>query len=318
MDKQLNLPINEPRWTRRMQQLLSTKLEQVERKTQTWIPSALQSKKRKPTKIHTTCGQHDMLNEKAYYHSISSLPQEQDKKAYPDESNSHCSASVSSDHEKDIVPLHQFLRYSMNRSEQRKFQRRRVLQPFKPVYEVEWQKNQWLQFDNQTNSQIERLKQEGFTKIAIRKDKILKRHVSYVNPKDMDVLLELSLKQPHQVTSKLHQPQVISCHQPNVFTIRRAQWWRKVVSGEACLPNWVDQDLCCDQVIMDADSVMAAMTNYSRTSLTSLHPKQTDAPIISQKSSLSQLRTPSNSWKFKSLKYSEPHMINSQPVSLCA
>ena len=187
MDKQLNLPINEPRWTRRMQQLLSTKLEQVERKTQTWIPSALQSKKRKPTKIHTTCGQHDMLNEKAYYHSISSLPQEQDKKAYPDESNSHCSASVSSDHEKDIVPLHQFLRYSMNRSEQRKFQRRRVLQPFKPVYEVEWQKNQWLQFDNQTNSQIERLKQEGFTKIAIRKDKILKRHVSYVNPKDMDV-----------------------------------------------------------------------------------------------------------------------------------
>ncbi|KAI8376948.1 hypothetical protein BD560DRAFT_391241 [Blakeslea trispora] len=320
MEKQLNLPIDESRWTRRMQQLWSAKLEQAEKKSKEWIPSVLKNKKRKLAKIHTTCGQHNSFEEKLH-NQLVVIPQQEQKKSYLDESSSHCSASISSNHEKDIVPLHQFLRYSINNSERRKFQRRRIFQPFKPIYEVEWQKNQWLQFDHQTSDQIEHLKQEGFAKIVIRKDKTLKRHIRYANPKDMDVLLELSIKASEQVMSSSDQPEVITCHQPNVFSIRRTRWWQTTTSGEACLPSWIDQDLCCDQMMMDANSVMAAMTNYSRTSLASSHQfKQIDTPMISQKPSLSHLRTvqQDDSWGFKSLKYSEPHVIDSQPIPLCA
>ncbi|KAI8062363.1 uncharacterized protein B0P05DRAFT_447962, partial [Gilbertella persicaria] len=224
------------------------------------------------------------------------------------------SASISDHHEKDIVPLHQFLRYSLSCSDQRKFQRRRITQPFKPIYEVEWQKNQWLQLDKTTNKQIEHLRRQGFTKIVVRKDKTVKKHIKYDNPNEIDVLLELSLYNLEDDFSKIlyDQPELITCHQPNYFTLRRTRWWHTYKSGEARLPNWIDQDLCCGRVIMDAHSVMAAMTNYSRSSVSSFHhPRLPDTPLLSQKSSLSQLR-PQNqddSWRFKSLQYSEPHIL---------
>ncbi|KAL9554746.1 hypothetical protein MBANPS3_002661 [Mucor bainieri] len=230
-----------------------------------------------------------------------------------------------------IVPLRQFLRYSMNRSDQRNFQRRRLMQPSSPKYEIEWQKNQWLLLDDSTNKQIEHLCKNGFTKIAIRKDTCLKKHISYSNPSDMDVLLELSFDTMCDKSSTTTSPQddvqeryePIVCHQPRKFSVRRTQWWKTTYHvAEAYLPDWVDPDLCCEAVMMDAPSVLAAMTdNYSRSSLSSsVHhqPKMPDTPIVSQKSSFLHLQQHQlqleDQWSYKPLQYSDPPFLMDKPA----
>lgn len=231
-------------------------------------------------------------------------------------------------HNKDIVPLRQFLRYSMNRSDQRNFQRRRLMHPAAPKYEIEWQKNQWLLLDDSTSKQIEHLCKNGFTKIAIRKDTCLKKHISYSNPSDIDVLLELSFDTcgtsattSHNDDEQQHEP--IVCHQPRKFSVRRTQWWRTTYHvAEAYLPDWVDPDLCCEAVMMDAPSVLAAMTdNYSRSSLSSsVHhqPKMPDTPIVSQKSSFLHLQQHQqqheDQWSYRPLQYSNPPFLMDKPA----
>ncbi|GAN08217.1 hypothetical protein MAM1_0194d07724 [Mucor ambiguus] len=230
-------------------------------------------------------------------------------------------------HNKDIVPLRQFLRYSMNRSDQRNFQRRRLMHPSSPKYEIEWQKNQWLQLDDSTNKHIEHLCKNGFTKMAIRKDTSLKKHISYSNPSDMDVLLELSFDICDKSTTasqddeQQHEP--IVCHQPRKFSVRRTLWWRTTYHvAVAYLPDWVDPDLCCEAVMMDAPSVLVAMTdNYSRSSLSSsVHhqSKMPDTPIVSQKSSFLHLQQHQlqheDQWSYKPLQFSNPPFLMDKPA----
>jgi hypothetical protein len=229
------------------------------------------------------------------------------------EVTNNCCGNASDTYEKDIVPLRQFLRYSMDRSDRRTFQRRRMARPFEPKYEIEWQKNQWLQLDRSTNQEIEHLRRNGFTRIAVRKDACLKKHITYDNPSDIDVLLELSLYTSHEKCANQvdKEPEPIVCHQPSSFSIRRTQWWHTEYKiGEAHLPNWVDADLCCNAVIMDAPSVLLAMTNYSRSSLSSAQQlKLPDTPSISQKSSIMHLQKREESLHFKPLQYAEPPIL---------
>lgn len=240
--------------------------------------------------------------------------------------NNNINGSINS---KDIVPLRQFLRYSMKRSDQRDFQRRRITRPFVPKYEIEWEKNQWLQLDDSTNRQIERLRKNGFSKITIRKDACLKKHIEYNNPSEIDVLLELSFD--NNISPKLDdQLEPIVCHQPSQFAVRRTQWWRTSHQvAEAYLPDWIDSDLCCDAVVMDAPSVLAAITDtYSRSSISSSvhqqqqHPKMPDTPIVSQKSSflhlhqhlLQQQQQEDPSWSYKPLQYNNPPFLMDKPA----
>jgi hypothetical protein len=245
--------------------------------------------------------------------------------------NNNNNSSDGSINNKDIVPLRQFLRYSMNRSDQRNFQRRRITRPFEPKYEIEWQKNQWLQLDSSTSRQIEHLRKNGFSKIAIRKDTCLKKHIDYDNPSEVDVLLELSFN--NNISPKLVEHlEPIVCHQPSQFAVRRTHWWRTSDQvAEAYLPDWVDSDLCCDAVVMDAPSVLAAMTdNYSRSSISSFvhqhqHPKLPDTPIVSQKSSFLHLhhhllqqqqqhQEEDPCWSYKPLQYNNPPFLMDKPA----
>ncbi|KAI8640415.1 hypothetical protein BD408DRAFT_419862 [Parasitella parasitica] len=229
-------------------------------------------------------------------------------------------------HSKDSVPLGQFLRYRMTRSDRRNYQRHRITRPFAPKYEIEWQENQWLQLDKSTNKQIEQMRRNGFTKIAIRRDASLKRHIEYNSPTDLDVLLEISFSDRSESgnQSKIEP----TSHQLNRFSVRRTYWWRTNHGvAEAYLPDWVDSDLCCDAT--DAPSVLAATTNnYSRSSLSySLnlqHPKMPDTPIVSQKSSFSQLQQhqqqhqqkqqqQEQDWSYKPLQYKNPPFLMDKP-----
>ncbi|KAI9469688.1 MAG: hypothetical protein EXX96DRAFT_492048 [Benjaminiella poitrasii] len=219
---------------------------------------------------------------------------------------------------KDIVPLRQFLRYSINRSDKRAFKRHRFIRPYKGIYEIEWEKDQWLQLDRSTNRQIDRLQHKGFTQIAIRKDAFLRKYIEYDNPNDIDVLLELSLHPENaQGTSKVHsRPEPISCHQPNRFSVRRISWWKTYYEvAEAYLPNWIDSDLCCDAVLMDAQSVLAAMTTNSKSSASSIQqPKLPDTPIVSSRSSFVNYSQNEDSWLYKSLKYVDPPFLSDKPI----
>lgn len=221
-----------------------------------------------------------------------------------------------------LVPLRQILRYSMDSSDRQKFQRRRITQPFKPVYEIEWQKNQWLQLDGATNRKIERLRKSGFTKIAIRKDQTLKKHIVYDNPSEADVLLELSLHTTKNKREMMKLPEPIVCHQPSQFFVRRTHWWHASYQiGEAQLPGWVDRNACCNRNIMDAHSVMDSLARYSQSYLPSTHQPNSflDTTSISQNSSVNeQVETcPSSLLAIKPLKYTEPPFLMSRPV-LCA
>lgn len=79
--------------------------------------------------------------------------------------------------------------------------------------------------------------------------------------------------------------------------------------------------------MMDAPSVMAAMTNLSRSSACSLQlPKLPDTPTISQNSSVSQLPyEPSSTptlqtvpWQIKPLKYTDPPVLANPLVNTVA
>jgi hypothetical protein len=142
---------------------------------------------------------------------------------------------------------HRFVqRYTMNRSDQHAFYTRRMTKPFYSIYEIEWQQNQWLQLDKATCKYIERLRRLGFSKVYIRQDKNLKAHMAYENPKEMDVILEISL-QGDQMPQNIRRP--IGCHLPSSLSLRRTKWWlTSYKTGIAHLPYWADKNSCRDSI----------------------------------------------------------------------
>ncbi|KAG1457672.1 hypothetical protein G6F56_006560 [Rhizopus delemar] len=226
------------------------------------------------------------------YQSLGFIPTEDDDEDKDSEKFSYNS--------KELIPLRQFLRYTITSTESHKFQRQRWLRPSRVIYEVEWEKGQWLPLDPSTNKYIEELRSRGFSKVAIRNDDCLKKHISYDNPSPFDILLELSLD---QVRDRRRGSQPICCHQPSTFAVRRVQWWQTSYAvGEAHLPKWVDPDLCCNAVMMNAPSVMAVMANISRSS-SCFFPKS-DSPLPSHPTSP----------RFKPLKYNPPVLIDTPIV----
>ncbi|KAI9258252.1 hypothetical protein BY458DRAFT_417306, partial [Sporodiniella umbellata] len=164
-----------------------------------------------------------------------------------------------------LIPLRQFQRYTITTAEDCKFQQRRLLRPQKAIYEVEWERGQWLQLDAHTNEYIESLRSRGFTKVAVRNDVCLRKHISYDASSPVDILLELSLEDQPESVKDASLP--IRCHQPTRFALRRTQWWQTTYDiGQAFLPKWVDPDLCCNAMMMNAPSVMAVMENISHSS----------------------------------------------------
>lgn len=223
----------------------------------------------------------------------------------------HCDNTTSGtcSHEKDIVPLRQFLRYSMNHSDRRAFQRRRIIQPFQPKYEIEWQENQWLQLDDSTSKEIERLRKSGFSKVAIRRDANLKKHIVHDDASEIDVLLEVSLL--HKTFGEKEtesESQLAACHQPNVFCVRRTRWWRESYGvGEARLPECFEPKLCCNPIIMDNSygkrQISAAVLPPEAENNTDITFPDTPAP--SQKSSVDLFCQPPSYWSIKQLQYAE-------------
>lgn len=252
----------------------------------------------------------------------------------PEDSTSENSCHTSIYNSKEIIPLQQFQRYTITPADKQKFRYRRLLYPARTIYEIEWEDDQWLQLDKRTNIYIEQLRVTGFSKMAIRDDACLKKYISYENPSQMDILLELSITKENRKQGYKQDKDVkrrsrpIKCHQSSYFPIRRTRWWKTSYEvGEARLPNWVDPDLCCNAVMMDAPSVMAAMTNLSRSSACSLQlPKLPDTPTISQNSSVSQLPyEPSSTptlqtvpWQIKPLKYTDPPVLANPLVNTVA
>lgn len=167
------------------------------------------------------------------------------------------------------VPARPFFRYSMNNTDRRSFQYRRITQPFKPVYEVEWQKDQWLQLDKSTNKQIERLRKNGFSRVPIRRDTILMKHIMYDDPSELDILLELDLCCNNNEPEKN-----LTDVQPFLpFSVRRTHWWHTSYQiGQANLPDWVDTDICC------TPSVPSVFTVVSSNSSRSIKPLQYNEP----------------------------------------
>ncbi|KAI8877900.1 hypothetical protein K501DRAFT_278039 [Backusella circina FSU 941] len=143
-------------------------------------------------------------------------------------------------------------RYTMNRSDQHAFYTRRMTKPFYSIYEIEWQQNQWLQLDKTTCKYIERLRRLGFSKVHIRQDKNLKAHMAYENPKEMDILLEISL-QCDQMPQNIRRP--IGCDLPSSLPLRRTKWWfTSYKTGIAYLPYWADKDPCYDTLDFHLDN----------------------------------------------------------------
>lgn len=228
----------------------------------------------------------------------------------------HCDNTTSGtcSHEKDIVPLRQFLRYSLNHSDRRAFQRRRITQPFQPKYEIEWQENQWLQLDDSTSKEIERLRKSGFSKVAIRKDANLKKHIVYDNASEIDVLLEVSLlHKPLGKKSTDSESLLSAFHQPIGFCVRRTHWWRESYKvGEARLPNCFEPEpepeLCCNPVKVNnsidkrqTSGIVNPLPAENNTNI--IFP---DTPAPSQKSSVDLFCQPPSFWSIKQLQYTEP------------
>ncbi|KAG1137779.1 hypothetical protein G6F37_000379 [Rhizopus arrhizus] len=221
------------------------------------------------------------------------------------------SQSSSTCDNKDIIPLEQFSRYTITSAESRKFRLRRLLYPTRAIYEIEWEKGKWLQFDHSTNQYIEQLRTGGFSKAVVRNDASLKEHVSYDNPSELDALLEISFGSEKKSKQG---SRTITCHQPTSFLIRRTRWWRTCYRiGEAHLPRWVDPDLCCSAVLMDPSSVMVIVKDYSRSFTLS---KIVNTSGLSQHSPMLQLPSETyqtSPWQFKSLKYTHPPVLESNP-----
>ncbi|OBZ81978.1 hypothetical protein A0J61_09973 [Choanephora cucurbitarum] len=158
---------------------------------------------------------------------------------------------------RESIPLCQLKRYSLSQSTKIQFSRQRRTLPFQPLYEIEWQKNKWLQLDLDTSKQIERMRLQGHTHLAIRKDSIIRQHMEYAFKEDTDVVLELMFTGPTERQS-------ITCQyhaNPLQFAIRRAYLWRiEYDIGFAYLPSWVDQDVCCHHTLLDAHSALTSMT----------------------------------------------------------
>ncbi|KAG2205984.1 hypothetical protein INT47_005302 [Mucor saturninus] len=222
--------------------------------------------------------------------------------------------------EGDTVPLHQLLRYSMDSSDLRKFQLRRMTQPFKPTYEIEWQKNEWLQLDHSTSRNIERLRVRGFSRITIRKDETLKKHIMYDNPSETDILLELSIYGTENKNGTEKGSKPILCHQPSQFPLRRTYWWHASYRvGEAHLPNWADKNSCCDNNNTHANSGLNTICNNKQSHFFTAQQLNgiSDTPSVSESSYVSQQFESLPLNPVKPLEYTEPPFLMPKPV-LCA
>lgn len=219
----------------------------------------------------------------------------------------------------DFAPLHQILRYSMDSSDLRKFQLHRMIQPYKPTYEIEWQKNEWLQLDNSTSRKIEHLRKRGFSKIPIRQDQTLKKHIIYDNPSEADILLELSIYATKNENGTTTGFKPILCHQPSQFSLRRTYWWHASYRvGEAHLPNWADKNSCCNKS-MDTTPGINIVCNYNQPQISTTQQFNIfpDTPSVSENSSVSQPVESLSLGSVKPLKYTEPPFLMPEPV-LCA
>ncbi|KAI8371003.1 hypothetical protein BD560DRAFT_446890 [Blakeslea trispora] len=171
---------------------------------------------------------------------------------------SHRASPMTQPNIRESIPLCELKRYSLSHSAKANFSRQRRIFPFQPLYEIEWQENVWLQLDLDTSKQIERMRNEGHTHLAIRKDSVIQQHMIYDRAKeDTDIVLELMFTGPTERRS-------ISCQYhagPLQFAVRRAYLWQiEYDVGFAYLPSWVDQDLCCRHTLLDAQSALTSIT----------------------------------------------------------
>ncbi|GAA5806235.1 hypothetical protein HPULCUR_011766 [Helicostylum pulchrum] len=230
----------------------------------TWVSTVFQKVCNTKKPLPVTDLQHIAISEKCVSDTLISYDDNQH-----DTSNKPEQVSVTLNVAEKTVPARPFFRYSMNNTDRRSFQCRRIIQPFKPVYEVEWQKDQWLQLDKSTNKQIEGLRKNGFSRVPIRKDIILMKHIMYDDPSELDILLELDLCNNNNDSKKN-----ITDEQPFLpFSVRRTHWWHTSYQiGQANLPEWVDADICC------TPSVPSVFTVVSNNSSRSIKPLQYNEP----------------------------------------
>ncbi|KAI9358665.1 hypothetical protein BD770DRAFT_386738 [Pilaira anomala] len=138
--------------------------------------------------------------------------------------NSNVTSSSTPKLQKEIVSLSPFLKEKTTVTAV-DHQYRHLTQPFKPLYEVEWQKDQWLPLNRCANQQIEKLRKKGFSKALIRKDPMLMKR----DKQEPNILLELSFLQQQQ--QQENDQQITS------FSVRRVRWWHRSEVGCAHLPD---------------------------------------------------------------------------------
>jgi hypothetical protein len=76
-----------------------------------------------------------------------------------------------------------------------------------PIYEIEYQENQWIQLKHSTSKYIEELYQRGFTRMVIRRDKQLNEII----PERAILIISISQKNSNEYISE----------KDKVFNIRR-------------------------------------------------------------------------------------------------
>lgn len=125
--------------------------------------------------------------------------------------NSSDTSSSTHQLQKEIVSLSPFLeektiaKATATAADHHDLKYRHLTQPFKPSYEVEWKKDQWLPLDKSTNQQIEKLRKKGFSKALVLKDPILCLEFSF-------------LQQENDQTIES-------------FSVRRVRWWHQSQVG---------------------------------------------------------------------------------------
>lgn len=158
---------------------------------------------------------------------------------YPEDDNS--SISVNEVGLEESMPS---FCYKTTSLKQRINKRHYMIRPFEPTYQIELQKNQWLQLDLATSKQIERLRRKGFSKVTIREDTSLKKHIHYNKPNEMDVLLELSLFDSNEKRDNkcvCNQLKTEGASYPSQFSVRRTYWWQTSDEvGKAYIPYHTD------------------------------------------------------------------------------
>ncbi|KAI8975999.1 hypothetical protein BDB01DRAFT_908463 [Pilobolus umbonatus] len=229
------------------------------------------------------------------------------KKNSKDMQNHHTAMTVEFTHHQQ--ESRHISRNHLSTKDHNAFRRRIYTKPFQPIYEIQWHNNQWLQFDDVTNKQIETLRKKGFTKIAIRQDANLEKYIKYnFKPFNLDVLLELSLTNDSRRNSVESTGSTI-LHQPTPFAIRRTHWWHTSHHvGEAVLPYWLEEsNVCSHPVVMDTSTTTVTGDRSQMSCLSSI-PSH-----VSQPTAVVQMNKMSPSW-LKPLNYTNPPYLLDRPA----